>query len=255
MRPDLGQYKGCPDKPHLSCFPSLAVIPVTYNFDALEDERMSRHWPGLCHKGRRIHPAQYLNCTLDLWAGHYANIINGTTGAFTPPDVEIGSSRFMYATSICRSFNFTARRKLYELGPTPETFHSAQDHPANADFGVNETLGPKNPPGGVFDLSNCLFKKKRRAPIFFSLPYFHKAAVEVQNKVKFVGEEQKDLEFTFNIEPKSGIILEGYKQFQLNLFAWGHRENRTMWRTGIHLKPFTSGCTNWPPFYGSSSSL
>nr|VZI29850.1 unnamed protein product [Spirometra erinaceieuropaei] len=173
---------------------------------------------------------------LDLWAGHYANMINGTTGAFTPPDVEIGSSRFMYATSVCRSFNFTARRKvraknfpdmeLYELGPTPETFHSAQDHPENADFGVNETLGPKNPPGGVFDLSNCLFKKKRRAPIFFSLPYFHKAAVEVQNKVKFVGEEQKDLEFTFNIEPKSGIILEGYKQFQLNLFAWGHRENR-----------------------------
>ncbi|VDL89326.1 unnamed protein product [Schistocephalus solidus] len=131
--------------------------------------------------------------------------------AFTPPNVQLGTSRFMYSTSVCRSFNFTIRKKvgatnfkemeLYELGPIAETFHSAQDHPSNADFHVNETLGPKNPPSGVFDLSNCLFKKKRRVPIFFSLPYFHKAALEVRNKVDFVGEPQQDLEFTFNIEP------------------------------------------------------
>uniref|UniRef100_A0A0X3PDM7 Scavenger receptor class B member 1 n=1 Tax=Schistocephalus solidus TaxID=70667 RepID=A0A0X3PDM7_SCHSO len=173
---------------------------------------------------------------LDIWAGHYANMINGTTNAFTPPNVQLGTSRFMYSTSVCRSFNFTIRKKvgatnfqemeLYELGPIAETFHSAQDHPSNADFHVNETLGPKNPPSGVFDLSNCLFKKKRRVPIFFSLPYFHKAALEVRNKVDFVGEPQQDLEFTFNIEPKSGIILEGYKHFQLNLFAWGNQVHR-----------------------------
>ncbi|VDN18074.1 unnamed protein product [Dibothriocephalus latus] len=105
---------------------------------------------------------------------------------------------------------------MYELGPSAETFHSARDYPPNADFHVNETLGPKPPPAGVFDISNCIFKKKRRVPLFLSLPYFNKAAVEVRDKINFIGEPKQDLEFTLNVEPfpvlKYNNMHEFYKE-------------------------------------------
>ncbi|BHF75093.1 Belongs to the cd36 [Sparganum proliferum] len=172
---------------------------------------------------------------LDVWINPEANKFTGPMYAFTPPHVTVGSHREMFSPLVCRSFTFKVadtvphpnfeHLEVLQMSLLPETLHSTLDHPSNRKYLVNNTPGPEVPPSGVMDLSKCMAVAGLQVPIFGSLPFFRDASLEVSSRVEFIDAPPPAPDIALKVEPQTGLILEGTKRLQFNIYSRGTKNH------------------------------
>ncbi|CUT99480.1 CD36 class B scavenger receptor [Echinococcus multilocularis] len=166
---------------------------------------------------------------LDKWGSVYANMLNGSADAITPPSVKIGVRRHMFSSDLCRSVSFIAKKwvsasnyprlKLLALEMEEKIFVSADEEPENVAFHPKVYPTNQYPPTGLLSLSPCVdFGIAGDEPLFISLPYFNQATVEVKEAVDFEGPTEPNLTSHLHIDPKTGILIEGELVYQINVF-------------------------------------
>ncbi|KAH9281923.1 Lysosome membrane protein 2 [Echinococcus granulosus] len=166
---------------------------------------------------------------LDNWNSTYANMLNGTADAITPPSVKLGDRRYMFSADLCRSVPLIAKKwvsaknlpelKLLSLEMDRKVFLSADEEPDNAAFHPKVYPTKKYPPTGLLSISPCVdFGISGDEPLFISLPFFNQAADAVKDAVVFEGPTEPNLMSHLHIDSKTGILLGGEFSFQINAF-------------------------------------
>ncbi|EUB61850.1 Platelet glycoprotein 4 [Echinococcus granulosus] len=141
---------------------------------------------------------------LDNWNSTYANMLNGTADAITPPSVKLGDRRYMFSADLCRSVPLIAKKwvsaknlpelKLLSLEMDRKVFLSADEEPDNAAFHPKVYPTKKYPPTGLLSISPCVdFGISGDEPLFISLPFFNQAADAVKDAVVFEGPTEPNL--------------------------------------------------------------
>ncbi|KAJ9584879.1 hypothetical protein L9F63_020779 [Diploptera punctata] len=151
-------------------------------------------------------------------------MINGSDSTIFPPFRKSSDSIYIFMSDVCRSLNAEYERDVKVEGvpalrflASKNLFTSGEEYAPNMCF----CDGKKGTPpekrvclkSGALDLYNCL-----EVPVVITYPHFYRAATEYLNYVEGL-HPQKGKHVTFSdIEPNTGITLQGAKRIQMNMF-------------------------------------
>lgn len=154
---------------------------------------------------------------LNYWNTPYCNMFNGTDGIIYPPHTDDVSRIYIFNKDLCRAiyldyespveyFNIKGRRFV----PTREVLEDPAINKDNQCFCVPAGNCLK---AGVLSLSPCQYG----APIVASTPHFYNGAKEYQDAIVGMSPDKNRHETFIDIEPMTGLALNGGKKIQINL--------------------------------------
>jgi len=156
---------------------------------------------------------------LTFWTTPWANMINGTDGAVTPPFFFDQDKAYIFVSQICRSIygvfveDVSVRDiKLRRFGADSTVFANVSTNPDNIGF-----CTPKEScmPAGLLNTTSC----QNGYPIIFSFPHFLDAAEEVQSSVDGISPAKEEHQTSLDVEPWTGMILQVAKRLQINILV------------------------------------
>ncbi|GFS15818.1 scavenger receptor class B member 1 [Elysia marginata] len=154
---------------------------------------------------------------LSVWTSDYANSINGSLGVFFPPFVRKDRNQDIFSTDLTRSLSLTFQKEvelhgipLYKFYAPPITFANVSINPLNAGFCT--------PPGhclpsGLLNMTNVYYG----VPLVLSNPNFLFCDPDIVESVRGLRPDREAYENHLNIEPFTGITMDGAKRMQINL--------------------------------------
>ncbi|XP_022190215.2 sensory neuron membrane protein 2 [Nilaparvata lugens] len=161
---------------------------------------------------------------MSLWSGKRCNEIGGNDVTLLPPFIHKQSQLRVFSTDICSVVPLVYKEDIYYEGVkglrfTPSWLFLADDVLVNEDASCycNGTInGLTQPttcaPKGAVDISNCM-----DVPVIMTKPHFLDAANDLLDDVDGLKPDPELHNSYFDIEPKTGIPLEGYQRIQVNL--------------------------------------
>ncbi|VDP82564.1 unnamed protein product [Echinostoma caproni] len=152
---------------------------------------------------------------LSVWTTSEANKLNGSDGSLFHPFLQWKEQPYVFTADICRSIQLRPTSEVkfagvpvYRYLPFEDTFRSALNTEKNRGFCLN---WPNCLKDNVHDMTTCM----PGAPIVMSLPHLMHADPEYQNAVEGL-HPNDDLNTSFLIEPKTGVVFKAQKKLQIN---------------------------------------
>lgn len=172
-----------------------------------------------------------------VWDSEEANLPHGIQGVRLPPSIQLGSSVKMYLPELCRAVTLTAMEaasssilpelKLMKFTAPEANELDSRNHWTNRMHCKYD--GPCTPKG-FLSLEACVAQIGHKIPIYLSFPYFMEADTRVTERIDGVPKSVKEKHRIYLLaEPTTGLTLEAYLRFQLNLFmANTHERHKNM---------------------------
>ncbi|XP_037087387.1 lysosome membrane protein 2-like, partial [Pollicipes pollicipes] len=155
--------------------------------------------------------------SLDYWGTPFCNMLNGTDGITYPPHMERSDRMYIFNKDLCRSIYLDYERDVEYFGISGRRY--VPERAVLEDPAVNvDNRCFCTPPGqclkaGAMSLSPCQFG----APIVASTPHFFNGDPEYVNSVVGLAPDKLHHETFIDIEPLTGLALNGGKKIQINI--------------------------------------
>ncbi|XP_043189888.1 sensory neuron membrane protein 2-like [Amphibalanus amphitrite] len=155
--------------------------------------------------------------SLDYWGSSYCNMLNGTDGITYPPHMERKDRIFIFNKDLCRSIYLDYERDVEYFGistrryvPARAVLEDPAVNPDNKCFCAPEDHCLR---AGALSLSPCQFG----APIVASTPHFYNGDPSYLEAVDGLAPDKRYHETFIDIEPLTGLALNGGKKIQINI--------------------------------------
>ncbi|XP_037071012.1 lysosome membrane protein 2-like [Pollicipes pollicipes] len=154
---------------------------------------------------------------LSYWGTPYCNEINGTDGITYPPHTDDVQRVFIFNKDLCRSIYLDYEKDVEYFGITGRRFvpprEVLEDPAVNKDNQCFCIPAGNCLKAGVLSLSPCQYG----APIVASTPHFYNGDQSYVDAVIGMSPDKVRHETFIDIEPMTGLALNGGKKIQINL--------------------------------------
>jgi len=160
---------------------------------------------------------------LPYWTSHIANMVNGSDGTVFPPFVSQEDKMYTFNSDMCRSLYLEFSKhvsgkediQLYRFTVPPEVLESSSVNPYTAGFctPADRCLG-----SGLLNTSTCQLVDSFHLPIIVSYPHFYQADPTYREAVLGMNPDKQKHQTYVDIEPHTGIAMNGAKRAQVNAF-------------------------------------
>uniref|UniRef100_A0A5K4EL37 Scavenger receptor class B member 1 n=1 Tax=Schistosoma mansoni TaxID=6183 RepID=A0A5K4EL37_SCHMA len=164
---------------------------------------------------------------LNQWNSKYANMINGSEGAFMGFDLSVGVRRHIFVPGICRSVVMEATKlvphpkfsKLQVLTFEPaEVEENSNIYPSVSEFCQGQYYEPKCAPEGLVSFSPCL-KSDNHLPLYGSPGHFGGADPKIRNQFNGISEpDEVDDKTVLYVDPLTGLTLGAHQSMQISFY-------------------------------------
>ncbi|KAH9590888.1 B9 domain-containing protein 1, variant 3 [Schistosoma haematobium] len=164
---------------------------------------------------------------LNVWKSKYANMINGSEGAFIGFDLSVGARRHVFVPGICRSVIMEAKKlvphpkfsKLQVLLFAPvEVEENSSIYPSPSEFCQGQPYEPKCAPEGFVSFSPCL-ESDNYMPLYGSQGHFAGADPKIRNQFGGISEpDEVDDNTVLYVDPVTGLALGAHQSMQINFY-------------------------------------
>ncbi|KAG5455330.1 Sensory neuron membrane protein 1 [Clonorchis sinensis] len=170
----------------------------------------------------------------EIWGAEEADRIDGIQWIRVMPDPRFGSKIDLQMPELCRKMILTANETV-PSSVVPELTLMKFVAPEAADLDStkhwdNRMYCPEDKactPQGILAMEPCIAKRGVTVPIYVSFPYFMDADPRISARVEGLPKPNKEKHgIHILVEPNTGIVLEAYVRFQLNLFMANKNDKR-----------------------------
>uniref|UniRef100_A0A2C9JPR2 Scavenger receptor class B member 1 n=1 Tax=Biomphalaria glabrata TaxID=6526 RepID=A0A2C9JPR2_BIOGL len=158
------------------------------------------------------------------WSTSWANMVNGSDGTLCSPLKLNRESLYVFASDICRSLKIDFKKeepllrgmKVRRFEVEKNAFINASANKDNIGFCIPQS---QCLPSGLLNLTTCQKPVNGfTIPIIMSLPHFLSADPEVSSSVLGLQPSEQEHSIYMDIEPWTGLVLQGEKKIQINIF-------------------------------------
>lgn len=157
---------------------------------------------------------------LNYWDSDKANTIDGDDSACFKPLKTRTEPLKLFTSALGRTLILSYNKDMhidgfdtYKFGLKKDLFYNASVNPENAGYGY------EYPGNGVHNVGRL----NSDAPTYLSLPHFLKADRKFVNDVEGLEPQELKHDFTFHIEPITGVPIKGNGRMQLNVMIQGNK--------------------------------
>ncbi|TNN13241.1 Platelet glycoprotein 4 isoform 1 [Schistosoma japonicum] len=161
----------------------------------------------------------------NAWDNEYANMFNGSEGAFMGFDLRVGDVKYVFVNGLCRSVVMVAT----ELIPHPKypklkvlKFEPAEGeidpniYPHSTEFCKGKSYEPRCAPKSLVAFSPCI---EGNLPIYGSQGHFLGANRSIRDQFTGINEPDETTDKTVMfVEPLSGITFGAFQVMQLSYY-------------------------------------
>lgn len=159
---------------------------------------------------------------LSYWNSSYCNMLNGTDGKIYPPGMYHQQRIYVFNTNLCRSLYLDYEKDVEYYGirtrrfvPPKSLLESAAINEENRCFCMPNCLK-----SGAINLNQC----KSGKPIIASTPHFYNGDQEYVDAVVGLSPKKEFHETFVDIEPMTGLPLNGANRLQFNIPLGGFKK-------------------------------
>ncbi|XP_022235483.1 platelet glycoprotein 4-like isoform X2 [Limulus polyphemus] len=146
-------------------------------------------------------------------------MINETDGNQFPPHIEKDNKIYVFSTDLCRSLYLEYEKNVFIRGisayrfTTPtKLFGNPSTNPSNKCFCTDPQSCLHD---GTIELSAC----QQGSPVVASTPHFYQGSSKYREDVIGFKPEKTKHETYLDVEPMTGLVLNGRKGIQLNVYV------------------------------------
>ncbi|XP_075230022.1 sensory neuron membrane protein 2-like isoform X2 [Lycorma delicatula] len=160
---------------------------------------------------------------LSIWSGNPCNDVTGNDMTLITPYLNSNSQLKLFSTDICGSVLLNYKKDVnykdipgLQFIPSSSFLADANKYPENSCYCNGTVKGLTTPseclPDGAIDISSCL-----DVPVIVTKPHFLDSSSLFSDKVDGLEPDEEKHSTFIDIEPKTGVPLQGYERLQINI--------------------------------------